>query len=136
MPERKHDLAAEYDRRDREALAKLPPLQVGSLVVATRRSGVCDPGERGVVYEAYQLGDRPGWSVIFQSGRHDGFSPSDVAFFLDVPGDVCEALTSYAFVDAGRLAVDFDRDVFVPALGGEGNHPIMDRRFSTETWNP
>ena len=31
----------------------LPGLRVGSLVVAKKASGVCDRGERGVVYEAY-----------------------------------------------------------------------------------
>lgn len=50
-----------------------------------------------MVYEAYELGRRLGWSVIFQSGRHDGFSPCDVDFFLDMTSDVSEALTGYAF---------------------------------------
>ena len=34
-----------------------PGIQVGSLAIATRASGVCDAGERGVCYEVYTLGD-------------------------------------------------------------------------------
>src|SRR5262245_30870199 len=63
-----------------------PPLQVGSLVFAKRGSGVCAPGERGVCYEVYQLGGRPGYSILFQGGRYDGFSPDEVETFLEVTG--------------------------------------------------
>ena len=110
----------------------LPALQVGSLVMAKKASGVCDRGERGVVYEAYELGARPGWSVIFQSGRHDGFSPCDVDFFLDLTGEVCKELTSYTFENVTRLAADFGRGHFAPALGAEGNRSISDRWFLTK----
>ena len=109
-----------------------PELRVGSLVVAKKLSGVCDPGERGVVYEAYELGRRPGWSVIFQSGRHDGFSPCDIDFFLDVTGEVSEELTGYAFENVTRLAADFGRGHFAPALGAEGQQAIFDRWFRTQ----
>lgn len=106
-----------------------PELRVGSLVVAKKASGVCDPGERGVVYEQYELGNRPGWSVIFQSGRHDGFSPCDVDFFLDVTGEVCEELTGYTFQNVLRLVDDFDRGDFAPALGATERRPISGRWF-------
>jgi len=109
----------------------LPALQAGSLVVAKKASGVCSLGERGVVYEAYELGNRPGWSVIFQSGRHDGFSPCDVDFFLDVTGDVAQELAGYAFENVTRLAADFARGRFEPALGTEGQQAIFDRWFRT-----
>ena len=75
-----------------------------------------DPGERGVVYEAYELGERPEWSVIFQSGRHDEFSPCDVDFFLDVTGEVCEELAGYTFENVPRLVDDFGRGDFTPAI--------------------
>ena len=90
---------------------------------------MCDPGERGVVYEAYELGGRPGWSVIFQSGRHDGFSSCDVDFFLDVTGEVSQELTGYTFENITRLAADFGRGDFAPALGVEGQRSIFDRWF-------
>ena len=109
----------------------LPELRVGSLVVAKKASGVCDRGERGVVYEAYELGKHPGWSVIFQSGRHDGFSPCDVDFFLDVTGEASKELTGSAFKNVTRLAADFGRGHFAPALGTEGQRAIFDRWFRT-----
>ena len=104
-------------------------LRVGSLVVAKQGSGVRDPGERGVVYEQYELGKRPGWAVIFQSGRHDGFSPCDVDFFLDVAGEICEGLAGYTFENVVRLADDFGRGHFAPALGVAGCGAIFDRWF-------
>ena len=104
-----------------------PELRVGSLVAAKKASGVCDPGERGVVYEAYELGKRPGWSVIFQSGRHDGFSPCDVDFFLDITGEVCEELSGYTFENVLRLVDDFGRGDFAPALGTEGHRSNFER---------
>ena len=85
------------------------------------------PGERGVVYEAYELGERPGWSVIFHSGRHDGFSPCDVDIFLDVTGEVCEELTDYTFENVLRFADDFGRCDFAPALRVEGHRSIFER---------
>ena len=108
-----------------------PHLRVGSLVVAKKASGVCSPGEPGVVYDAYELGNRPGWSVIFRSGRHDGFSPCDVDFFLDVTGDVAQELAGYAFENVTRLAADFASGRFAPALGTEGQQAIFDRWFRT-----
>ena len=102
--------------------------RVGSLVVAKKASGVCDPGERGVVYE---LGKRPGWSVIFQSGRHDGFSPCDVDFFLDVTGEVCEELSDYTFENVLRLVDDFGRGTFAPALGPEGYRSFLKDGFTS-----
>ena len=94
--------------------------------MAKKASGVCNPGDRGVVYDRYELGDRPGWSVIFQSGLHDGFSPCDVDFFLDVSGEVCEELTGYTFQNVLRLMDDFDRGDFSPALGATERRPISD----------
>ena len=107
----------------------LPELRVGNLVVAKNTSGVCDRGERGVVYETYELGEPPGWSVIFQSGRHDDFRPCNVDFFLDVTDEVCEELTGYKFENVLRLVDDFGRGAFAPALGPEGHCSILERWF-------
>ena len=52
-----------------------PLLQVGSLVIARRASGICAAGRfAGVCYERYTLGGRPGYGILFRGGRYDGFS--------------------------------------------------------------
>jgi hypothetical protein len=100
------------------------PIQVGTLVVAKRTSGVCVTGERGVCYEVYQLGGRQGYGIIFEGGRHDGFSPEDVAMFLDVTDQVCPAVTGYQFTNVSRLLDDFRNgrfaDAFPPRHRGNG----------------
>ena len=84
-----------------------PAIQVGSLAIATRASGVCDVGERGVCYEVYALGGRPGYSFLSEQGRYDGFSPEDVAMFLRITGEVCAAVADYQFINVVRLIRDW-----------------------------
>jgi hypothetical protein len=93
-----------------------PPIRVGSLVVAKRASGVCAAGERGVCYELYQLGGRPGYGILFQRGGYDGFSPDDVALFLDVTGRVCPEVADYRFTNVTKLAQDFRDGRFAAAF--------------------
>jgi hypothetical protein len=93
-----------------------PAIQVGSLAIATRASGVCDVGERGVCYEVYALGGRPGYSFIFDKGRYDGFSPEDVALFLTITGEVCTAVADYQFINVTRLSRDFAQGRFAHAF--------------------
>ena len=93
-----------------------PAIQVGSLAIAACASGVCDVGERGVCYEVYQLGGRPGYSFIFEKGRYDGFSPEDVALFLHITGEVCTAVADYQFTNVTRLSRDFAQGRFAPAF--------------------
>ena len=92
------------------------PIQVGSLVIAKRASGVCDVAERGVCYEVYELAGRPGWSFMFASGRYDGFSPEDVTTFLEVTGEVCQAVANYQFRNVWQLCQDFQRGRFDPVF--------------------
>ena len=93
-----------------------PVIQVGSLALATRASGVCDVGERGVCYEVYALGGRPGYSFLFAQGRSDGFSPEDVALFLTIIGEVCTAVADSQFFNVTRLSRDFAQGRFAPAF--------------------
>jgi hypothetical protein len=93
-----------------------PAIQVGSLAITTRASGVCDMGERGVCYERYTLGRRPGYSFLFERGRYDGFSPEDVALFLTITGEVCAAVATYQFTNVVQLARDFTRGRFAAAF--------------------
>ena len=94
-------------------------LRVGSLVIARRTTGVCDAGERGVCYEEYTLENRPGWSFIFESGRHDGFSPEEVALILEDTGDICREVADYEFTSVMRLMSDFRRGRFAAAFPPE-----------------
>jgi hypothetical protein len=93
-----------------------PTIQVGSLAIATRASGVCDMGERGVCYERYTLGRRPGYSFLFERGRYDGFSPEDVVLFLTITGEVCAAVADYQFTNVMQLARDVTRGRFAAAF--------------------
>ena len=106
------------------ALKNIPNLRVGSLVIARRTTGVCDAGERGVCYEEYTLPDgqggrRPGWSFLFESGRHDGFSPDEVELMLEITGDICREVADYEFQSVMRLMADFCRGRFAPAFQPE-----------------
>ena len=110
----------------------LPELRIGSVVVTKRAEGIGDQGERGVVYEAYESRGHPGWSVIFQSGRHEGFSLCDVDFFLEVTGEVCEELTGYTFENVVRLALDFAHGAFMQALEEDESLTIYEQWFGNE----
>ena len=65
-------------------------IQVGTLAVATRDTAICRAGELGVCYELYTIGNRPGYSFIFERGGYNGFSPQDVELFLEVTGVVID----------------------------------------------
>jgi hypothetical protein len=93
-----------------------PAIQVSSLAIATRTSGVCDVGERGICYERYTLGGRPGYSFIFEQGRSDGFSPEDVALFLTITGAICAAVADYQFTNVTRLSRDCAQGRFAAAF--------------------
>lgn len=91
-------------------------LQVGSLVTAKRTTGICDAGERGVCYECYTFGNRPGWSIIFESGRYDGFSPEEVDMMLTINNGVCPDINSYEFKNVLNLMDDFRHGRFAAAF--------------------
>ncbi len=93
-----------------------PPIQLGTLVIAKRASGICAAGECGVCYELYQLDGRPGYGVLFQGGGYDGFSPDDVAMILEVTDRVCPAVADYRFTNVTRLAQDFREGRFADAF--------------------
>ena len=93
-----------------------PAIQIGSLAIATRASGVCDVGERGVCDEMYALAGRPGCSFLFAQGRYDGFSPEDVAMFLTITGEVCAAVADYQCINVARLTRDWAHGRFAAAF--------------------
>jgi hypothetical protein len=99
-------------------------IQVGSIALARRKTGVCDIGEIGVCYEVYTLDNRPGYSFIFQSGRYDGSSPDDVHLFLIVTDEVCSTIADYQYHDGMRLRRDFEQGRFDEAFSrGEHEDP-------------
>ena len=102
--------------RQKSKCSCVPEIQVGSIAVAKRRSGVCDPGEVGVCYEVYSPAGRHGYSFLFESGRFDGFSPEDVQDFLDLTGRICENVADYQFQNALRLSRDFQAGRFAAAF--------------------
>jgi|GEM_PF-1503104 hypothetical protein len=100
-----------------EKLRPQLPIRVGTLVIARRDCGpVCRAGERGVCYEVYVLGGRPGYSFIFQQGGYDGFSPEDVARSIEVTDQVCPTLRDYHFSGVLQLGRDFRNGVFAQAF--------------------
>lgn len=100
-------------------------LQLGQIVEATRATAVCSIGERGVVYEIHYLGGSRAASVIFETGRYDGFSPEEQDMMLRTvswtPPDL-ERLgqsllfdgnaRSYQFVNVMKLGEDYRRGRF------------------------
>lgn len=75
-------------------------------------------GTKGVVYETYTLGGRPGSSVIFKNGLYDGFSPDEQERFLETV-DVNLAVADYQFKGVMQVCEDFRKGVFDAALGRE-----------------
>ena len=80
---------------------------MGTLAVATKNTAICRAEELGVCYELYTIGDRPGYSFIFERGGYDGFSPQDVEMFLEITEVVFKSIEGYRFTDVGQLLKDF-----------------------------
>jgi hypothetical protein len=91
-------------------------IQVGTLAIGKRQTGVCEIGEVGVCYEVYELEERPGYSFIFESGRYDGFHPNEVERFLMLPNIHCLTVSSYKFRNVLKLRTDFRAGFFAPAF--------------------
>jgi len=96
-------------------------LQVGDLVTVARPCMGNVENARAVVVETYDRGevpdaDRHGATLLFPDGSFDGFSPEDVRLWGVVKVGHCDALTSYRFVSAGRLAFDFTEGRFAEAF--------------------
>ena len=98
----------------------IPKIQVGTIAIARRASGVCDLGETGVCYEVYELAGRPGYSFIFERGRHDGFSPEDVEMFLHVTNMIAPGVVGYEFRNVTRLILDSEEGRFADAFPAAG----------------
>lgn len=101
-------------------------VQLGQRVVALVGSGVCNIGERGVVYELY---DRAGYdkaggigaSIIFERGGYDGFAPGELRLVRLLP-EWCEFARRYEFRNVGQVRADYlaGRFTFAPAQRERG----------------
>jgi hypothetical protein len=91
-------------------------LQVGSIVIARRETTLCKAGEPGVCYEVYTLARRPGWSIIFERGAYDGWSPDEFALCLFSTGQVCQDVASYQFSNVTALRRDYEAGCFDSAF--------------------
>ena len=97
---------------------------------------MCDAGERRVCDEEDPLGYRPGWRLLFGSGRHDGFSPDEVERMLAITGDLCREVADDEFPSVLRLTDDFRRGRFAPAFPPERRatvHEPAENRMQVET---
>lgn len=120
-------------------------LSLGSLVVATRTSGVCAAGEVGVVYEVYDrknddgAGDQ-GYGVIFENRGHDGWSMKDVEIALRALGIVDPSMGDYVFQDVGVLARDHTRGRFAQAFAMAkeliGGQPVPQNMLKQKKYPP
>jgi hypothetical protein len=93
-----------------------PSIQVGTLATAKRDSAICAVGEMGVCYEVYTIGNRPGYSFIFEKGGYDGFSLGDVELFLEVTDVVFLSIANYTFENVTQLERDFHNGRFSGAF--------------------
>lgn len=87
-------------------------LIVGDVVVVERATGVNDAHARAVVVERYVLGNRPGWTLLFNDGQHDGFSPDDCAICGVRRVGHEPSVADYVFRSALQLLFDFERGRF------------------------
>lgn len=103
-------------------MSQTTPFRIGTRVYATRETGVCSVGEAGLVVEIYALGPtgagRPGWSVAFEKGGFDGFSPAEVASMLVAEGTAAPTLAGYRFHSSSAIGDHLARPEFVEAFAG------------------
>lgn len=91
-------------------------LRVGDLVTVAKASGVNAAHVRAVVVEAYTLGGRDGWMLLFEDGRYDGFSPEDCATFGVAKAGCEPTIARYYFTNVTRLTADYRAGRFAAAF--------------------
>lgn len=85
---------------------------LGARLYATKDTGVCTAGEPGLVVEVYELGSRPGCTVLFKSGGYDGFSIDELQSMLVPEGSLDAFASCYAFKNVQRLFNNWQAGVF------------------------
>ena len=90
--------------------------KVGNIVRVGKACLGNSAGSYAVCYETYEIVGEPGCSLVFQNGRYDGFSKSDLILFDVRLRGHCEGLESYQFVNVVKLESDFREGKFEPGF--------------------
>jgi hypothetical protein len=85
---------------------------LGARVFALRGCGLWSVGEAGLVVEQYELGARPGRTILFKNGGYDGFSAQDLELFVAPEGSIDSQAARYVFHSVGKLSADLERGLF------------------------
>ena len=105
---------------------------VGDLVLVGRPSGVNAANACAIVVEHYRLNERgverDGWTLLFEDGRADGFSPRDCELFQVRKVGHEPRLSAYRFVSMPVLAKDFRGGVFQCVWRNAGRDAVIDSR--------
>lgn len=104
------------------ALEREFPASVGDVVTVGRACLGNPAGALAVVVELYQAtwdgADYTGWSLLFENGNHDGFSPSDCDVF-DVRKVGHDPICArYVWTNAVRLYQDWCEGKFASVWNG------------------
>jgi hypothetical protein len=91
-------------------------IKIGTLATAKRDSAICSVGELGVCYDIYSIGQRPGYSFIFEKSGYDGVSLEDVDLFLEVTDVVFPSIAPYTFENVTQLERDYHQGRFSEAF--------------------
>ena len=95
--------------------------RTGTIAYAKRASALWKSGERGVCYEVYQIGERPGYSFIFENGGYDGFSEDDLTSWLELTEEVAPSVVGFKFRNVMHLSGAYEAGRFAVAL----NKPVI-----------
>ena len=90
--------------------------RVGSVAFTRRLSSLWKKGERGVCYETYRIGERPGYSFIFEGGGYDGFSEDDLSSWLALTEEVAPSVMGFQFRNVMHLSGAYEAGWFYEAL--------------------
>ena len=90
--------------------------RTGTIAYAKRASTLWQSGERGVCYEVYQIGERPGYSFIFEGGGYDGFSEDDLTGWLELTEEVAPSVVGFKFKNVMHLSGAYEAGWFDEAL--------------------
>ena len=90
-------------------------LKVGSIVRLKEYCLKNQVGTLGVVYEEYYLDNDPGYSIIFENGEYDGFSPDEQGNIIERIG-YDPKLGNYKFKNVMQLSDDFRKGLFNDAF--------------------